>query len=116
MSTPERILKLLAHNNLSCREISLEIDVSLAHIRSAVSKLKKAKKIYVWRYRRDEDGGRLYPRAIYAFGNGRDATPPGALSDTEYNRRHRENQRGAVNSVFMLGVPVHKRKLGRKSL
>ncbi len=116
MSVPEQVLKLLEDSDLSCRECANDLGVSLSYVRALMSKLHANKKVYIAAYRRDEDGGRLYPRAVYALGQGKDVKRPGALSNTEYNRRHRDAKRGAVNSVFALGVPVEERSLGRKSL
>lgn len=115
-TTPETILKILSVGEMSCREIATELHISVSHARSAVCKLKQLKKVYIAYYRRDSDGGRLYPRAVYALGSKRDAAPIGALTPTELNSRYRKAKKTAVNSVFMLGVPVEERRLGRKSL
>lgn len=111
MSLRQRILDLLASGPVTPREAAVELSVGFAYCRVRFSNLHTEKKIHVTTYRRCEENGRLYPRAVYALGPGKDAKPPGPLSDAEYNRRYRSAVRGQVNSVFALAGGVKSKRV-----
>jgi len=116
MTLKARTLALVAeHGRLTAREVAEELGITVSHARAVVSNLH-GKGLRIAEYRRDSDGGRLYPRPVYALGKGPDVKPPGRLSDAEYNRRYRARTRGLVGSVFALaGNNAHRRvgTLGR---
>jgi hypothetical protein len=98
---------------ISSRELAEEINISYSYARKLVTFLKKEKRIFIREYRRDEDGGKLYPRALYAAGGGKDAVKMKPLTNAEYAKRHKQNKR-RVSSVFDLGSVVDKRRLTTK--
>lgn len=109
-----RILSVLAeHGPLTVQELWEEIftvrDVTINSIRAASSELRRDNLIQVVGYRRDEDGGRLYPRALYGLPQetplpAKQTRPPGPLTRTEYNRRYRGRAKASANSVFALAT------------
>ena len=113
---PQRIIAALTeHGPLSLRDLVRELGDHYDLVSAALGAMRPSR-VHISAYRRDSDGGRLYPRALWAAGPGTDAKPPGALSDTQYNQRHRAVKRGAVNSVWALGTPVEVRRVGRRAL
>lgn len=105
--------RLLAeHGPMTAREIAAELGVSPEYVRGSLGRAKADKQIHIKAWRRDEDGGRLYPRAIWAAGDGRDAPKPPKLTKLDYNRRHRQRKARAVSSVWQLGRAVDHRRLG----
>lgn len=105
MTYRQRILDLLAeHGPMTLRELAHDIGISADLLRCYVGSLRQRRPgvIYIDSYRRDEDGGRLYPRALYALGNKPDAKRPKKLTQSEYNRRAREKAKVRVASVFHL--------------
>lgn len=101
---------LKEHGPMTARDLARDIGTSVANIRATLSKYRPA--WHVSGYRREVVDGRLYPRAMYRAGPGRDAAAPGPLSDGEYNRRYRAHKRAVVNSVFALGTPVNIMRIG----
>lgn len=95
---------------LSAREIAAEIGAPMHLVRAYCGAHKSLGHCHIAAWRRDDDGGVLYPRALYAFGPGSDAPKPAPLSRTEYNRRHRQRKARAVASVFALGQCVDQRR------
>lgn len=92
-----------------CEEISTVRDVAINSIRAASSELRRDNLIQVVGYRRDEDGGRLYPRALYGLPQeiplpAKQTRPPGPLTRTEYGRRYRARAKASANSVFALAT------------
>lgn len=89
---------------MTMREIAAELKIDLDRIRSFVgsTRQKKPGVIYIHSYRRDEELGRLYPRAVWAAGNLPDAKRPPKLGHPEYNRRARKKRKQAVASIFHL--------------
>lgn len=87
---------------MTMREIADQLRIDLDRIRSFIgsTRQKKPGVIYIQSYRRDEDGGRLYPRAVWAAGNLPDAKRPPKLGHPEYNRRARKKKK--VASIFHL--------------
>lgn len=89
---------------MTAREIAEEL--GLKHITQVSAALGpfRGTLVRVGGWRRDEDGGRLYPRALYAAGPGVDAPKPEKLPRSEYNRRARHKLRSQVASVWELGL------------
>lgn len=115
MMTPgsyaHRCLTLLCeHGPMTARDLARDIDTAVGNIRATLAKYRDA--WHVSGYRREVVDGRLYPRALYRAGPGRNAAKPGPLSPTEYNRRHRARKRAVVSSVFALGTPVNTLRIG----
>lgn len=103
------------HGPISARELADLLGISYSYARATVSYYKKKEAIHVHSYRRDEDGGKLYPRGLYVLGTGKDASKIPPLTRQEYTKRYRHNKKNACQSVFMLGVPVdHRRMTNRK--
>lgn len=103
------------HGPLSVQDLLEEVStvrvVGINSIRAASSELRRDSLIEVVGYRRDEDGGRLYPRALYGLAQpqetplpAKQTRPLGPLSRTEYNRRYRHRAKASANSVFALSV------------
>lgn len=97
---------------MTAQDIARELGVRIEIARGMCGKAKAARQIRIVAWRRDEDGGRLYVRAVYTAGHGRDAIKPAPLTRLEYNRRHRDRKRRAVPSVWALAVPVDHRRTG----
>ena len=110
--TKQLALKVIEeYGPLSARELADQLGISCPYGRAIVSYWKKRKAIYISAYRRDTDGGALYPRGLYAVGNHVDARKPKPLSRLEYSRRHRHNKKMVACSVFTLAIPVDDRRL-----
>lgn len=104
-----KILNLIQeHGPMTAREISEELSIN--HVNQIAAALQGCENFHISGYRRDEDGGRLYPRALYAYGAGKDAKRPPKLGRKEYNRRSKEKMRKTVSSVWDLGVFYEDRK------
>lgn len=75
--------------------------VSRLHKRTPVS----GKRIYIKEYVYDMEGERMYPRAVYALGGGKDAARP-IPDQKEVKRRYwaRSQLKLKANSVFNLGL------------
>ena len=106
-----KILAALAVGDMTARDLTRETGIDIRYVTPKVSTLLKAGKIHLVGYRRDSDGGRLYPRAVYSL----EPSPvpvkkPKKLSATEYGRRYRERCRTAVSSIWELGKTVNKRR------
>jgi hypothetical protein len=101
------------------REIAEQTGWSQSFARAAVANCKKMrtedgkKVIHICEWRRDEDGGRLYPRPVYALGHRKDAQRMQPLSEGEYRKRHYDKKRRLAN-IFVAAVPVDKRRLTTK--
>ena len=108
-SIRSRILSLLKENGpLTAREIATEL--KLPYINQVASALGDCPDFHISSYRRDEDGGRLYPRALYAYGPGRNAPKPKPLTKVEYNKRNKAKMKRTVTSVWDLGIPSRDRR------
>ena len=100
-----RILGLLKEDGpMSAREIAKIL--KLKHINTVAAALKKGD-YHIAAWRRDSDGGRLYPRALYAYGPGHNVKKPPKLTRADYNNRFRSKLR--VASVWDLGIPKRER-------
>lgn len=81
-----KILNLLQElGPMTARELAEQLKIK--HVNQIAAALQGRDNFHISGYRRDEDGGRLYPRALYAYGPGKDAKKPPKLSKQEYNRR-----------------------------
>lgn len=110
----QRVTRLLMEDGpMTAQDIARELGVRIEIARGMCGKAKQCKQIRIVGWRRDEDSGRLYPRAVYAVGAGKDAPKPPPLTRREYNRRHRGRKARAVPSVWALAVPVDRRRIGR---
>lgn len=102
---------LREHGAHSARELAQDLGLPFESVRVRLAEMKRAGRVFVAGWRRDEDGGRLYPRALWALGAGPDKARPPRLTATQYNARYRQRQRVAVPSVFHLGLPAVTRRL-----
>lgn len=108
-SIRSRILSLLKDNGpLTAREIATEL--KLPYINQVAAALGDCPNFHIYSYRRDEDGGRLYPRALYAYGPGKNAPKPKPLTRVEYNKRSKLKMKHTVTSVWELGIPSRERR------
>jgi len=108
-SIRSRILSLLKENGpLTAREIAAEL--KLSYINQVTAALGDCPDFHIYSYRRDEDGGRLYPRALYAYGPGKNAPKPKPLTKVEYNKRNKAKMKRTVTSVWDLGIPSRDRR------
>lgn len=89
---------------MTMREIADQLKTNIDRIRNFIGSVraKKPGVIYIQSYRRDEDGGRLYPRAVWAAGNRPDAKRLPRLDKKETSRRARLKRKKLVASVFHL--------------
>lgn len=89
---------------MTMREIADQLKTDVDTIRHFLGALrcKRPGVIYIQSYRRDEDGGRLYPRALWAAGNLPDAKRLPRLEKKETSRRARLKRKKAVASIFHL--------------
>lgn len=112
MSKPAQVLALLEEQGgQSARDLREAIDIGERHISATLSRLKNDQRlIHISGWRRDEDGGRLYVRALYSLGRRRDAGKPPPLTQTEYGQRYRRRV-SIVPSIFHLGAPIDSRRI-----
>lgn len=107
MTWGEKILAHLAEfGAMTTRDVAEDLGISIPHAVSEIGLLKQRGKIHISKWIRTEDGGRLYPRACYRAGEGRDARKPPPLTIAEYNRRYRSRVRKTTASVFRLAEPL----------
>lgn len=99
---------------MTARELASELGIDVNFARSKLDVLKKQGRAHICSYRRDEDGGRLYPRALWKAGPRRGHPPekPAPLTDSDYCRRYRARQVRRVTSVWALGQTPRERRLG----
>lgn len=105
MSVRQKIISLLeAQGPMTQREIAEELGIHIDTLRGYIGSLRQRRPgvLYVHSYRRDEDGGRLYPRALWAVGDKPDAKRPPKLSKQVYNKRGKDRMKSRVASVFHL--------------
>lgn len=116
MSTPfgdtvRDILSLLQEIGPMTRdEICKELNKTGNQISGVITRLSRSsprheKRLHIHGWVMDAEGARRYPRAIYAYGNGKDAKKPKS-SRKEVARRANEKTRMiyTTNSVFNLGM------------
>jgi len=98
-----KILNLLQElGPMTARELAEQLKIK--HVNQIAAALQGCDNFHISGYRRDEDGGRLYPRALYAYGPGKDAKKPPKLSRQDYNKRSKAKMRKTVSSVWDLGI------------
>lgn len=108
-SIRSRVLSLIKENGpMSAREIAQELKLDTPNRVPAA--LHGSKDYHIYSYRRDDDGGRLYPRALYAYGPGRNAPKPKPLTRVDYNKRSKAKMKHTVTSVWDLGIPSRERR------
>jgi len=116
-SYADQILILLRdHGPMTATELADAVGTKPKNIRAILVTRRKTPDGARWHiseYRREEVHGRLYPRAVYKFGKGRNAKKPPPLTQTEYNKRYRSRKRSCVTSVFDLGKSIDKLVVGR---
>ena len=111
MTVSHNILLLLRdHGPLTRREIAEELGNKAIASLASVMQQYRGTLVHISGYRRDSDGGRLYPRALYKYGPGVDAKRPRPLPKAEYNKRARSKCKKMVSSVFDLAIPSRKRQ------
>jgi hypothetical protein len=106
MSVRRQIVDLLTSEGpMTQREMADQLGIDIDLLRGYIGALrcKKPAVLYVHSYRRDEDGGRLYPRALWAVGNQPDAKRPKPLPKSVYNKRGKDKMKKRVASIFHLG-------------
>lgn len=109
----QKVTRLLEElGPMTAQDIARELGIRIETARGMCGKAKHAGQIRIVTWRRDEDSGRLYPRAVYAAGSGKNAPKPKPLTRYDYNRRHRTRKRLAVASVWELAKPVDFRRIG----
>lgn len=106
MSVRQQIIQLLSvEGPMTQREIAEALGLDHDTLRGYIGALRQKRPgvLYVHSYRRDEDGGRLYPRALWAVGNRRDAKRLEPLPKSVYNKRGKDKMKTRVASIFHLG-------------
>lgn len=91
-------------------ELDVATGIDKSQLSPIVSRMNKnaprvGKQIYITRWVYDAEGGRRYPRAVYAIGAGIDAPKPKA--NPKANKQRYEAKRRTMfstNSVFNLGL------------
>lgn len=111
----ERILALLEVAPMTSQALwSVMHDTTHNRVTAVLHRLREQGRVFISQWERNETGGRLYPRAIYALGSGPDARKPPRLSKKVYRARYRAKlaQRAAdaqrpatrrITSVWDLG-------------
>jgi hypothetical protein len=113
----KRALDLIkAHGPMTAGEVGSELGVSTQYASARLCELRKLGHARIHSWRRDACDGALRARALYCAGAGRDATKPDPLPKLSSVARHTARRRGLVNSVFGLGVPVYRRRIGKATL
>lgn len=101
---------LREHGKMTAHELlGLMPGAQRSHINATLHRLRAQREVYisVW-VRDDQDGVRLYPRAVYRLGDHHDAKRLPRLSTTERNARRpasiavQARRNGVPNSVFQL--------------
>lgn len=113
MTRDEQIIAAIeSEGPMTSAEIGKAIGVCREYARALVG---KSKRLVVVEWRRDYSAGlRYYQRPVYgirATPLQRDVKRPPRQSAAEASARHRQRKRGAVSSVFQLGVPIVKRRV-----
>ncbi len=110
-----RITRLLAeHGPMTARDLAREMNVGVENARAKLGAAKALGQVYIASWRRDSDGGRLYPRAVWAAGDKPDAPRPGPLTRRQYWERQKQRLQNRLTSVFDLAVPAYRRRVPRK--
>jgi len=90
---------------MTMADICREIGVGRDGVSAVVSRMKAAGEVYIQEYTHDDESGRRYPRAVYAFGEGKDARKPRANKNAVGMRAQKvARTRIQTSSVFNLGM------------
>lgn len=107
----DQILEALEDGPMTRTELCLALDNNKQSISSILSRLRKdlpksGKRIYIKSYVWDsEDGGRYYPRAVYAIGSKADAPKPKPdVKATKARYWAKRKAKLTCNSVFNLAL------------
>jgi hypothetical protein len=94
----------LSDSPMTMRELSEQLGQPFDHIRNTIGSMRQNAKwnLRIVGYRRDADGGRLYLRAVWGVGRGKDAVKPPKLNQAQTNKRSRQRRKAQVASVFHL--------------
>ena len=103
---------------MTVRELAEAVRAEPEIIKGYIGSLRQRRPgvLYIHGYRRDEDGGRLYPRALWALGNLPDAKRPKPLPRKEYNRRGKAKMKTRVASVFHIALANKPNHVKRNAL
>lgn len=107
MTKRQQIIDLLKQlGPMTQREIADQLGLDADLVRGYIGALRQQKPgvLYIHSYRRDEDGGCLYPRALYAVGKRKDAERLPRLTKAEYNKRGKDKMRLRPASIFHVGL------------
>ena len=101
----------------SMREITAYTGIPLPLVSSKLGAMResKPKQIFIAAWRRDEDGGRLYIRALYKLGDRGDRQKPPPLTRSDYNQRAKARFKTVLTSVFDLAIPAHARRVTKRA-
>jgi len=99
---------------MTARELAAEVGSPVASVRAKLSTMGTSSLVHISGWRRDDDGGRLYPRALWSAGPGPRARPakPKPLGEAAYGERYRALRRVRVASVWDLATPQNNRRAG----
>lgn len=86
-------------------ELQREVGIPRDRVSAVVSRIHTRGEIHIQSYTYDDESGRRYPRAIYAWGPGENAAKPKA-DKKEVGRRSKRVTRTRImtSSVFNLGL------------
>lgn len=115
-STTDRILLLLATENLTKAEICRRLELTHDQVASVLSRLHKktkriSKRIYIAGYTRHTISGRTYIRAVYALGDKRDVRKK--PEPYTYEERH---QRYYKKLISLRNSSIFHQTLSRREL
>lgn len=103
---------LAEHGPMTMIELAKHVGLKPDSIRPPLSIQCKNGRLFVVQYRRDNDGGHTYIRALYGLEPpAKKPTKPARFTCSESTRRYRNKKRVKVNSVFALGTPTAERRL-----
>lgn len=99
--TVVRVLDALEHvGPMTSGELARELDKHRDLIASVLTRLQRPSKrpvgprrVYIADWRDEDEGQRIYLRAVYAAGNKKDAPKPARKNAAERSRRYRDNKR-----------------------
>lgn len=92
----ERVLALLEVAPMTAQALSgLMLDATTNRVTAVLHRLREQGRVHIHQWDRNECGGRLYPRAIYALGSGLDARKPPRLPRKVYCARYKAKRRAA---------------------
>jgi hypothetical protein len=90
---------------MTCSEVQKEAGLTRNSVTAVVSRIHRSGEAHITDYAYDDEGARRYPRAVYAWGAGKDAKKPKSnLSLDRSNNERLANNRIKTASVFNLGM------------